>query len=642
MIMRLIRGIPFSILLLGLLLIACTPCCPDTVREALDQAGPNRRELVAVLRHYRPDSLKYEAACALIAAMPLHYSQEGPAIDWYKQQMLALIEDPQMQDSVVRYSQMYEQQAQEQHPGGVHKAPDLQTVGRRFLIDNIEGAFAAWEGAPWKDEVDFNLFCRYVLPYRVGNEQLTLHWRDSLRVEYAPYVEGITDLREAFAALTKAVEGKMSYNATTKYPYALDVLSIRLIRFAICEQRCVVYADVLRAFGIPAAYDYVERWANYSTTGHAWISMPAADGQTWSVLEDESLARPRNRVSSSYFRPVAMPDLNTFPYHLDSLKIPYKVYCRTFLPETDGATVRDVSADYGLDASVTIPSERRQGTMALATFVTGGDWAVAARGEIRDGACTFRDLGTPVAYLPVYEDGGRLAPAGDPFILYADGQQRSIRPDLAVQRVRLLRKYPMTTHWTNRWAGMRGGVFQASDDADFARPVVLDSIAGIPDYYNEIHLTRPLRFRYVRFVYPEGAELKAERLTAVRNGLPLTAKTVGKDLKYSLITYATNHNIPYVSPPKGAYWTGLDFGRSVSFDTLTYGLKNDDNFIVPGEEYELFWWDGRWRSLGRKTATGRSLEYDNAPEGALFWLRNLTKGKEERIFTYESGRQIFW
>ena len=27
---------------------------------------------------------------------------------------------------------------------------------------------------------------------------------------------------------------------------------------------------------------------------------------------------------------------------------------------------------------------------------------------------------------------------------------------------------------------------------------------------------------------------------------------------------------------------------------------------------------------------------------ALLWLRNLTKGREERPFTYENGRQIWW
>ena len=34
--------------------------------------------------------------------------------------------------------------------------------------------------------------------------------------------------------------------------------------------------------------------------------------------------------------------------------------------------------------------------------------------------------------------------------------------------------------------------------------------------------------------------------------------------------------------------------------------------------------------------------YDNVPGNALLLLRNHTKGKEERIFTYENDEQIWW
>jgi len=36
------------------------------------------------------------------------------------------------------------------------------------------------------------------------------------------------------------------------------------------------------------------------------------------------------------------------------------------------------------------------------------------------------------------------------------------------------------------------------------------------------------------------------------------------------------------------------------------------------------------------------LHYDNVPGNALLLLRNHTKGKEERIFTYENDEQIWW
>jgi hypothetical protein len=59
--------------------------------------------------------------------------------------------------------------------------------------------------------------------------------------------------------------------------------------------------------------------------------------------------------------------------------------------------------------------------------------------------------------------------------------------------------------------------------------------------------------------------------------------------------------------------------------------------------YELLYFDkNKWVSLGMKTATVCSISYDDVPRNALLWLRNLTEGKEERIFTYEEGKQVWW
>lgn len=77
-----------------------------------------------------------------------------------------------------------------------------------------------------------------------------------------------------------------------------------------------------------------------------------------------------------------------------------------------------------------------------------------------------------------------------------------------------------------------------------------------------------------------------------------------------------------------------------------YGVRKpgeyDSNDICPGDVYELYYWDNTWRSLGRQTSIGRSLKFDNVPLGALLWLHNWSGGREERIFTYENGKQIWW
>ena len=37
----------------------------------------------------------------------------------------------------------------------------------------------------------------------------------------------------------------------------------------------------------------------------------------------------------------------------------------------------------------------------------------------------------------------------------------------------------------------------------------------------------------------------------------------------------------------------------------------------------------------------KALEYDRVPDHALLWLRNLTKGREEQVFRWVGGRQVF-
>ncbi|MEP7258976.1 MAG: transglutaminase domain-containing protein [Flavitalea sp.] len=69
----------------------------------------------------------------------------------------------------------------------------------------------------------------------------------------------------------------------------------------------------------------------------------------------------------------------------------------------------------------------------------------------------------------------------------------------------------------------------------------------------------------------------------------------------------------------------------------------DDNKIEKGNNYELFYWDNnKWISLGRQQAMEEFLIYRNIPEGALCWLRDLDKGLQERIFTIENNKIVWW
>ena len=58
--------------------------------------------------------------------------------------------------------------------------------------------------------------------------------------------------------------------------------------------------------------------------------------------------------------------------------------------------------------------------------------------------------------------------------------------------------------------------------------------------------------------------------------------------------------------------------------------------------YELFYWDDAWISLGNKKATDNSISFEDVPANAILWLRNLDEGIEERIFTMMEDKQLWW
>ncbi len=66
-------------------------------------------------------------------------------------------------------------------------------------------------------------------------------------------------------------------------------------------------------------------------------------------------------------------------------------------------------------------------------------------------------------------------------------------------------------------------------------------------------------------------------------------------------------------------------------------------YLTTGKEYELSYWQDGWQSLEKKAAGEKPLAFDNAPAGCLYWLvEDSSKGEEERIFTIENGRQVWW
>lgn len=64
--------------------------------------------------------------------------------------------------------------------------------------------------------------------------------------------------------------------------------------------------------------------------------------------------------------------------------------------------------------------------------------------------------------------------------------------------------------------------------------------------------------------------------------------------------------------------------------------------VVPGKEYELFYWNGDWKPVGKATAGDSGVAFADVPSGALYWLRASGSDKGERVFMMQDGNQVWW
>lgn len=63
----------------------------------------------------------------------------------------------------------------------------------------------------------------------------------------------------------------------------------------------------------------------------------------------------------------------------------------------------------------------------------------------------------------------------------------------------------------------------------------------------------------------------------------------------------------------------LDLGEPKQIAKVEFYPRNDDNKIVTGELYELFYWDKKWISLGKQYAEDNKLIYQIF-HGNLFFV----------------------
>lgn len=606
--------------LILILLSSVLASCDSRTTDTLAQAGTNRKELLEVIDHYsNADSLHREAAIYFIANLRWHHGVRSIALD----SIFSFIRESDSVPSDKCLEMMWEELAAND---SVICIDDAKSLTSADIIDNIEAAFAAWEQAPWKERVGFDAFCCYILPHRVMDEEFSPGWREKLRREYAPVITGENDIAKAFAKVHNEVKRRFR-NHPLGIPYIARLNDISSTGTGSCIQGCAYETAVMRALGLPAAIDYIHQWGNYSHNGHAWCALVLDDG-TYTVAENDTIARIGNPIDAAVFtlrRP--MPD--GYPYTAEFRKRPLKIWRYSYEstlcdngPYMGRVQQRilDVSADYGLTESIAVSAGADADTVWLCTHSITGRWIPQTRAASTGGYARFENIADSVLTLSMVMADGEFKPIGLPFYMSGGGKVEIAADIMHKQSAVFMRKYPISANWLNRYAQIPGTRIEGSNDTDFVSRDVLYVVSGVPVYHNSAYISSPHRYRYIRLIADPPSYINMDRIDIYGKDSCLLAADRERDFE-----------------------TVLDLGGSYEIGRIDYYPWNDGNFVKPGHLYELVYWDGDcWQSLGKKTSRGYSVAFDEIPSGALLMLHDRSEGKEERPFTLQGGRQVWW
>ncbi len=426
------RNLVFTLLIFFSYLSFAENNYPPDVEKVLEKAGKNRTELESVIRHYSKnpsDSLKLKAAYFLIGNMEEQF---------YSHYIIADTNGKNLHFNVLNYPN-YKKMVQAWDSLEAIYGPisnqrdtviyDYNVITAKYLINNIDLSFRAWEKFPWAHHINFKQFCEYILPYRGTNEPLE-NWRSYFRKKYqwvADSVKDKSDPVEACAIINSDLHSWFKFDSRF-YRQSTDQGLTEMLKNKMgrCEDMTNLAIYAMRAMGVPVTSDFTPYWAK-TGNNHAWNTVIDKTGKPIIFMGGE--ANPRKYKLSQALAKVYR---KTFARQKNSLaeikpaweKAPHYINRNNII---------DVTRDYVKVADVHVKLKKEKPDSVNFAYIcvfNTGEWKAIYWSRIDGNNAFFSDMGLDIAYLPAYFKNGKIIPAGEPFILTKEGRELPLAPDL--------------------------------------------------------------------------------------------------------------------------------------------------------------------------------------------------------------------
>lgn len=427
--------------------------------------------------------------------------------------------------------------------------------------------------------------------------------------------------------------------------FAPKASSLLKARTGNCRDEASYTAFLSRILGIPATIDFTPHWGNRSW-GHHWCVLIKPDGKSvpfyMGGTPGDTAQFFHSYVKAKVFRRRFGLNRQMAEDMRDERSVP-----RLF----QTPTWTDVTGEYCPTTDVTrsVPQEHKDKKVAYICIFDNKEWMPVYYGVVRDGEVTFPNMGRNVMYVSAFYENGRIVPFGAPFCIDGKGAVRDIRADTKRKcTLRLTRKYPFFSAGEQFNFRMRDGLFQGSSTPDFSNATDLHRFDEVTNGgWYEIPVKDAGKYRYLRYRSPDGSHGNINELWFFdENGDTIKGEPAGSDgASPENIEKVFDNNIltGYDGASPDGNWVGIKLTKPRMVSRIRFIPRTDGNCIEIGDKYELMMWTGKgWKVLASLKAASDVLSLKNMPANGLYLLKDITKGSEQRIFTYEGGKQIWW
>lgn len=621
----------------------------------LEKSKANRSELEKVLTFYSrdvKDSLKLKAALFLIENMPGHTSMSGEIIRQHQNEINELLRqdcDHEIIKEKIKKFRFTQNIIQN----------DVEIITSDFLIKNIENTFSLWESKSWCQQLSFNEFCEYILPYKYIENQVLDAWRDTLSLKFNNTISSIPENDENYNSvyyigkcinqeINRKIKITSSGERIEKGSSFFNSTLLHQIPFGDCGDYVALILATMRSHGVPAAADYVPQWGNKPSGKHRWITLLNNNGKHLPIPHLDQ------NPGDVFFPTYTIPKVYRQTYAINPERNKYvEKSSYIFTPLTQFQ--KDVTSCYTSTANIAIPIKTKDliDNYAYISCSSYHDWNMVDFGLIKNGIAYFNQMGTNIVYLIWGYDGSELIPVSEPFILNQEGHIHYLKADSDSSRsITLRRKYPKAYNTANVESRMIGSKIQATNDNKLKKWSTFYEITD-DKYPDKIPIQTDSTFRYWRLLGGESSYMNIAELHFfnTESDSLLSGKIIGSgvvfknDPTYDYSKAFDGDWLTYFlsADPRKEAWIGLDLSSPIAVKYARCIPRSDDNSIRYSEVYELVYWkEGEWKVIDRQIAKENFLTFDSVPGNSLLLLKNLTRGKEERIFTYKDGKQIWW